>query len=376
MDSDLLFPNNYAESRERFRQNFTRVKRRWPGARLERLALPIPGEDLTLDWIEAPAGQSEKLLIFTLGEHGVEAFVGSGMLALFLDNYLDQLDAENISLLLVHAINAWGMQHGRRVNENNVDLNRSFVADLKELDPTFNPEYRQLATLLVPQAPAGGSAGFWLRLAGALASQGASVLRKATLLGQYHTPAGIYYGGNDPQPETQQMMELYHRWIPAYPRVLHLDMHTGYGPRWQMSVVASPLESRSSAEMAHDFGYPRVVKADPSEFYSIQGDMIDYVYGLAQREARDTHLFAASFEFGTYGDSLLATLRSLKTSVEENQLMHYGARKTSVRARIARNFVELFNPGDPAWREKALADASLAFEGILRGEGFIKSALS
>jgi hypothetical protein len=371
MDSDLLFPNSYAESRERFRQNFTRVRQRWPGARLERLPLPIPGEDLTLDWIEAPAGQPEKLLIFTLGEHGVEAFVGSGMLALFLDNYLDQLNAENTSLLLVHAINAWGMQHGRRVNENNVDLNRSFVADPKDLDPASNPEYRQLAALLVPQEPAGGEMDFWLRLAGALASQGAGMLRKATLLGQYHTPGGIYYGGNDPQPETQQMMALYRRWIPAYLRVLHLDMHTGYGPRWQMSVVASPLEKRSSAEMAQDFGYPRVVKADPSEFYSIQGDMIDYVYGLVQHEARDTHIFAASFEFGTYGDSLLASLRSLKASVEENQLFHHGAQSDRVRARIARDFVELFNPGDPAWREKAVVDASVAFEGILRGEGFI-----
>ncbi len=372
MDSELLFPNSYAESRERFRQSLTRVRRRWSAASLERLALPIPGEDLTLDWIEAPAPQAERLLIFTLGEHGVEAFVGAGMLALFLDGYLEQLDAANTSLLLVHAINPWGMQHGRRVNEANVDLNRSFVASPQDLDPACNPDYRALDPLLNPREPAGGGAGFWLRLAQALAANGASALRRATLLGQYHTPAGIYYGGSEVQPETRQVMELYRRWIPAYPRVLHLDMHTGYGPRWQMSLVASPLESRSSAELARDFHYPRVVKADPSEFYSIQGDMIDYVYGLARREAPKTQLFAASFEFGTYGDSLLATIRSLKTSVEENQLAHHGARSEAARRKIARAFVELFNPGDPAWREKAVLDASLAFEGILRGEGFLQ----
>jgi hypothetical protein len=371
MDSELLFPSSYAESRERFRESLGRVKRHWPQARLERLTLPIPGEDLTLDWIEAPAPQAERLLIFTLGEHGVEAFVGSAMLALFLDGYLDRLDASNTSLLLVHTINPWGMQHGRRVNAANVDLNRSFVVRTEDLDPACNPDYRALDLLLNPRGPAGGQAGFWLRLAQALAANGVSALRRATLLGQYHTPQGIYYGGSEIQPETRQVMGLYRRWIPATPRVLHLDMHTGYGPRWQMSLVASPLETRSSPELARDHGYPRVVKADPSEFYSIQGDMIDYVYELARREAPGTQLFAASFEFGTFGDSLPATIRSLKASVEENQLAHHGARSEAARRRIGRAFVELFNPGDPAWRDKAVADASSAFEGILRGEGFI-----
>jgi len=47
-----------------------------------------------------------------------------------------------------------------------------------------------------------------------------------------------------------------------------------------MSIVNSYLEKRSSQEMSNTFKYPSVGKTTPAEFYSIQGDMIDYIYTL------------------------------------------------------------------------------------------------
>ena len=89
-----LFPGSYEESRARFRGEIHRVQRLWPSARLggHRLAL-VEDDDLTIDWIEAdPLERREKLLILTTGEHGIEGYVGSAMLCLFLEEFLNRLE--------------------------------------------------------------------------------------------------------------------------------------------------------------------------------------------------------------------------------------------------------------------------------------------
>jgi hypothetical protein len=85
---------------------------------------------------------------------------------------------------------------------------------------------------------------------------------------------------------------------------MHLDVHSGYGPRDQMSVVNSPLEPRSSEELVRAFDYPLIVKALPGEFYIMRGDMIDFVYRLQQAEFPALKLYATTLEFGTFGTSL------------------------------------------------------------------------
>ena len=198
------------------------------------------------------------------------------------------------------------------------------------------------------------------------------MLRRAALLGQYRHPQGIYYGGSALQPETREMIELYRALLASYLHLVQVDVHTGYGPRMQMTVVCSPLEPAEPAVLASRCGYPSVVKGDSDEFYAMQGDMIDGVYSLAA-EMPGRRLFAASFEFGTLGDSLLAGMRSLRALVWENQAYWHGA-APAIKAIVAREFGELFCPTEPAWRAKAQADARQALGGILRAEGLTGAA--
>jgi predicted deacylase len=333
---------------------------------------PVGGdENLTIDWMTADALQDKtRLLIFTTGEHGIEGYVGSTILQLFLREYLARLDPRSVGLLLVHAINPWGMEHRRRTNAANVDLNRNFQA----FDPSFNPEYARLAPLLMPQGPIRNlflsDLVFALRLSVSLIAFGPQTLRKAALLGQYRFPCGIYYGGEAPQEETRTMIELYRTRMREYEHIVHLDMHTGYGPRYQMSLVNSCLEPTDSREFVERFGYPRVVKSDPAEFYSIQGDMVDWVYTLVGNEFPGKRLYSTSFEFGTYGDSMLTALRSLRAMILENQL-HWFAASAGVQARIQHDFQELFFPEQDRWREAALTNARRALEGIFRAQDFL-----
>jgi len=370
-----LFPDSYEESRARFRQNLHRVQSLWPSARLA--AHPVDGdEDLTIDWIEADAlEEKEKLLALTTGEHGIEGYVGSAMLQLFFEQILPRLEPSSTGLLVVHAINPWGMKHRRRTNGANVDLNRNFVWDRSALDKSSNPDYAKLEPFLNPR---GSIRSLWLSnlsftcgLLWHLLRMGVQSIRGATLLGQYRFPRGIYYGGTSIQEETMVLMELYRQRLREYQHVVLLDMHTGYGPRYQMSLVNSCLEPRKSEELRQQFSYPLVAKSDPAEFYAMQGDMIDYLHTLVRQEFPDKRLYATSFEFGTLGDSLGATVRSLRAMVLENQMHWFGATTQEVRERIERDFAELFFPSEERWRAKAVADARQALRGILGAEGFL-----
>jgi hypothetical protein len=296
------------------------------------------------------------------------------MLDLFIDEFLPHLDSRTTGLVLMHAINPWGMHNRRRVNAANVDLNRNFVWNERDLDPTGNPDYASACTFFNPHLPLEGTAARLLSFTAGLVStilrMGAGRMKTAMLLGQYRFGSGIYYGGEARQPETLPVIELFQAALESYPSTLLLDMHTGYGPRRAMSIVNSAYERRSSGELKRDFGYPDVVKSNPSEFYAIQGDMIDYIYTLAKNAAPAKHLYATTFEFGTFGDSFAATLRSLRAIIDENCLKWYGASTPSVKDSVQQENTEMYNPSDPAWQSCAVDNARRAFEGILQAEGY------
>ena len=296
------------------------------------------------------------------------------MLKIFMDEFAPKLNPENTGLLLVHAINPYGMKNRRRYNENNADLNRNFLWD-ENFDPKINPDYEPLTPLLNPARPIANllasDIAFIARLIGRIVKLGILRIRQGTLSGQYRHPRGIQFGGESTQESTQVMRGLFQRAIDEYEQVVHLDMHTGYGPRYQMSMVNSALDKGTSEYFEKRFNYPLVVAATADEFYSIRGDMIDYIYGLQQRDYPTKKIYATSFEFGTLGDTLYGLFQSPRVMIHENRAYWHGAVNDKVHAEAKRGFEELFNPSATDWKEKAVKDAEQAFEGILKAEGYM-----
>lgn len=374
MNIPSLFPTSYEASRIRFRENLSIIQEKWANAELHHHALAYH-PDLTVDWIQADATKHpEKLMILSIGEHGAEGIVGSAMMQLFIEEYLPHLNPENTGILLVHAINPWGMKSMRRVNPNNVDLNRNFLAGEKAYVSSKNEGYALINAFLNPQESVKGrfiaNLVLFSKLVKNMIAPGEAAIRAGTLMGQFEFPQGLYFGGQQLEEETQLMMSLYRKTIQKYAHILHLDMHTGYGPRYQMSLVNSPLETRGSKELEELFAYPRIVAATPDEFYTMQGDMIDWMYKLVRSEFPEKKLYATAFEFGTFGDSLFAGIRSLKAMIFENQLHWHGASNQNVEKEVKEDFRELFAPTKLAWQEKATADVRSAFSGILKAEKF------
>jgi hypothetical protein len=375
-DITTIFPETYEASKERFRKNLTHIQKFWPKAQpfLHRLE---NYEDLSIDWIYSDAvEENKKVFILTTGEHGVEGYVGSAMLQRFIEEFMQHFDPNSTGLLLVHAINPWGMKNKRRTNPNNVDLNRNFVWEPEQIDPEFNADQSKVDGFINSSQRVGGYLGtslsYMVRLPLALLRMGGfKKFKRASLLGQFRNPSGVHYGGDQYQEEVQTMMALYRDTFQKYDQILHLDMHTGYGPRYQMSLVNSVFEKGNSVEFVKRFSYPLIVAANTDEFYELRGDMIDYIYTLRNNEFPEKRLYANSFEFGTYGDSIWAMIHSMRAMALENQAHEYGCRDKNTLMRVKRDFQELFFPQAKDWQEKALADADQAFDGIFKAEGFI-----
>lgn len=370
---DSLFPQSYEASRTRYLREAEALGARWSSRRLERHVLKH-SSDLSMDWLWAEPHTKENLVMISTAEHGIEGYMGSAVMKVFMEEFAPRLNPEHTGLLLLHAINPWGMQQRTRVNPNNVDLNRNFLLD-DTYNTAINPDYDLIQGLVNPKGPVRAlnleALSFLLRVIGSLISPGQRRVQAASLLGQHRHPKGIYYGGAERQEETAVVMELYQEALTKYRHFIQVDLHTGYGPRDQMTIIVPPLDSTPSAEAMRKFNYPLVQKVDPDEFYAISGDMEEYVYRLRDAQFPDRLVFAGGFEFGTFGDSLLARIRSLRATVLENQIRQHGAVSAQAREQVQQEYEELFFPRAPMWRAKALADSRQAFEGILRAFGLL-----
>ena len=366
-------PATYESSRDQFRAALASLSNRWAGSRLLSHSL-ADNSDLTIDVISADATRDkQKLLILTTGLHGIEGYVGAAVLQLFIEEYLPRLDPETTGLLLVHPINAYGMKHRTRVNKNSVDLNRNFEENFDSLKP-LNSYYESLAHLLNPARPLINP--FYEKLAFArnvlkALPKGASHIREAALMGQYRVHNGMYFGGFEPQAETKFIQKIVGDAVSDYAQIVLLDIHTGYGPRWQMTLVNPPSEKQTAKETATRFNVPLVAGVNPDEFYTIHGDMVEYFHKMVASKYPDKKVYAGAFEFGTYGESLLQGIHSLQTTALENTLRWFGG-SDAMHTWMKREYNELFVPANPKWWQKAQADARQAFDGILSAEEYFK----
>ena len=368
------FAETYEENRAKFRNLLAPIKEIWPNTELHQLSIDPPSDDLTIDVLRAsPSDRYDKLLFISTGLHGIEGYIGAAVQHLFAVEFLKLLNPLNTGVCFIHAVNPWGMKNRRRVNEHNVDLNRNFNYDESGKLDLVNSAYDRAGYLLNPDRALKrpNSLFFYLRLLNLILSMGPAVFREAVLFGQYRYPKGLYYGGSSLEPSSEQMNNLFRNAIQPYRQVLYIDMHSGYGPREQMTLVNSTYERRDSASLQKAFEYPLVVKTDPEEFYQMRGDMVDYFYQVMDNHYADKNFFGTSFEFGTFGESFLAVIKSLRVMVNENRLFHHGAVSEKVAERARVEFEALFNPPDDEWKEKALHDARQAFKGILKAEGFV-----
>lgn len=223
------FSTSYAQARVQFLEAAART-----GWQLSAYAHPLPGrdgEDLATDVAVGGDMGSPRVLLVSSACHGIEGYCGSGIQVALLNHpdLLASARAAGVRLVLAHALNPHGFSFGRRVTQENVDLNRNFVDFAQPLPP--NPDYDQLHDALLPaQWPPTGEVEN--RLGQFVAARGYAAFQAALSQGQYRHPDGLFYGGQAPTWSRQTVQTLLRTEVGGH-GVSHLgwiDLHTGLGP--------------------------------------------------------------------------------------------------------------------------------------------------
>jgi len=328
------FSANYFIARDRFRQATVKA-----GGRLEQLPLQAKGptgEELGIDIAWFGADNPRRLLLHSSGIHGVEGFAGSAIQAQLLD-HLPALTPD-AALVIVHTLNPYGMAWLRRVNENNVDLNRNFRTN--GFYAGAPATYAQLDTFLNPRTPP--AFDFYLaRAACFLSRYGMAALKQSIVGGQYEFPKGLFFGGRQLEEEARRYQEFLQTRLTMVEKAIVIDVHTGLGKFAQDSLL---VEAADHAHLRTVFGQ-RVTALQPDlgHAYRIEGGLESMIFRVFSKH-RPTFI---GQEFGTYGP--IKVLHALR---EENRWHHYG--EGTLDHATKRSLKETFCPEDETWRRAVL----------------------
>lgn len=334
------FSSDYAEARDRFRA---------ATAGVEHGSIPVIG-DLTMDWAWTGSADASRVLVTTSGVHGVEGFAGGAAQLEII-----ALPTTDIATLHVHAINPYGWANLRRVNENNVDLNRNFEPDGGYAGAA--PAYAALDAMLNPPTPPGGLDPFWLQAAWAVASQGYGALKNAVVSGQYQFPKGLFYGGTALEAGPAAVLSFLVGRLRGRERVVHVDWHSALGRYGGRTLLLEgkvpPAEiARVKAALGEDV---RTWDPKDPQGYLIRGGMTAAVMARLPGVRYD----GLTCEFGTLANlAVLARLRA------ENRLHHWGRPTADHPAKLGMR--EAFAPLDPDWQAQVLTHAREMHAGCAR----------
>jgi len=325
------------------------------GASLHALPIDAPGPDglaLTIDVAHLGSADAARMVVVSSGVHGVEGVFGSTVQRAVLAEGLAQRAADaGVALLMLHALNPFGFAWGRRVNEDNVDLNRNFLTAGQSF--AGSPDgYAALDAFLNPPTAPSATDGltFFPRAALRIARHGMPALKNAVAGGQYDFPRGLFYGGSGPTQTQDHLRRVLPELCGAAERVLHVDLHTGLGAWGTYRLfVDHGWGSTGLASLRGWFG-PGVEPWEPEQgvSYEIRGGLGAWCKELLPGIEYD--VLAA--EFGT-----LHALRVVRALHLENRGWHMLQRQDPRGVALRRALVDTFAPPAASWRRQTVPAA-------------------
>ncbi len=339
MSFAAAFSPDYPTARSRFRSTAAAA-----GARLQSHRIDAAGPDgveLSIDVAAWGGPERRRAVVVSGGLHGVEGLLGSAVQSAWVEERFrrDALPGD-VRLVMLHGLNPFGFAWRRRVNEDNVDLNRNFLLP-GEPYAGAPPHYPELDGLLNPPSPPSGCEPLRVKAILAELRLGRGVLLQTLPVGQHDFPKGLFFGGRGPSQTHRIVAENFAAWLGGAEEVLHVDLHTGLGPSGGYVVWPSgPVDSPEALRLRERLGGSAVGK-----YYPSRG-----AWG-AWCEARfaDRRYQFATAEFGTYPQFRVgAALRA------ENRA-HFWCPPGDPRLdRAKAELVEAFAPSDPRWRDAAV----------------------
>lgn len=317
------------------------------------------GADLAIDTAEWGDPHAAEVTLVVSGTHGIEGFCGSALQTHWTEDHAVLLDSSLGSdhrVVMVHALNPFGFAWSRRVNEDNVDLNRNFI-DWTAVPP-HNDAYDDLAALLVPDA---WDEATQQRTSAALFERandlGVVGLQAAITAGQYRHPDGVFYGGDRPTWSNHWLTTWTATSLEGCERLCIIDLHSGLGA-WGAGEYIVHHPSSHPAFARADARWPAARSSADGASVSVllSGDWLERVETLLPH----VEVTSAALEFGTVDPiSVLHALRS------DAWLWAHGAPRSDAGDAVRAEVRAAFADDDPAWLSRLRDQFSDAMSGAL-----------
>jgi hypothetical protein len=317
------------------------------------------GEELAIDIATIGPAEPARALVVVSGVHGVEVFAPSAAQCELLERVAPGSLPNDLAVVLVHALNPWGVAHGRRQNESNVDLNRNWRRG--EVVPVRNEAYDEIHHLVCPDDEALPSSDDLLAGLGPFVDErGVGWVADAITSGQYHHPDGLHFGGDRTEESCAIVEREVRRLIGSVTDLLVVDLHTGHGPYGEMTLLsAAPVGSEHDRFLRDTFS-----DVDSSGEIDSKGagdakagQVAPGIAGLVP----DAFACSVIAEVGTTHD-----LEQLDATFHEQWVFRHGDPDDPAHRAVRRRYLHNFTPDDPGWEDSArrglrtVLDAALA----------------
>ncbi len=317
------------------------------------------GELLYLDTARFGPADAPNTLVLISSTHGVEGHCGSGAQIAWLRSGGAAKLPKDTGALVVHAINPHGFAWGRRVNEDNVDLNRNFVDHDKPYPR--NDGYNELATAILPRQWDETASAETERAFQAYAQKhGVFGLQGALSGGQYAHPNGIFYGGNKPTWSNRTIRAIAREELGRARRVGVIDFHTGLGPFGHGELICTvPPGSKSFERSKAWYG---AELTSPESGTSTSAVVVGCMTDSFPQELPDAEVTSVALEYGTYAvPEVLGAVR------EDNWVHQRGDLKSAQGKAMKANMKERFFPSGDKWRDMVWTRADQTIGWALKG---------
>jgi hypothetical protein len=335
------FSGTYGEARARFLAAAAEAGA-WLTHRIHPSKSP-DGSEIATDVARIGPASARNILGLGSGTHGVEGFCGSGVeTALLASGFAENLPADT-ALVFIHAINPWGFAWGRRVNEDNVDLNRNFL-DHEKPRPE-NPGYEAIYDAVNPKeltetALAEGRAA----MKAYAEAHGPAALQHALTAGQYTYPEGVQYGGRKPVWSNATLRDIIRSEMGSAERIVYIDIHSGLGARGHGEVICTAPETSDVYKRMHGWWGDIVhsTRAQGSVSSDVPGSITEaFVQELPGREVTPCGL-----EFGTIAMNAVAA-----ALVSDNWLHRNGGMDNPMAPAIKKQIRDAFYVDEDDWKD-------------------------
>ena len=368
MMARLWFSKSYAEAAGRFAIACQELTSAGHNVSHQRLKLGIQGpeaEELAIDIAVIGSLDSGKAIMSSSGVHGVEGYPGSAIQLSIMDKLAKAPPFDDHAVILIHAVNPYGMAWWRRFNENNVDLNRNFL----RLDEHYSgvPEgYEEVKDFINPKTvPKKREPSFNIRALMLILRCGFNNIKQAVAEGQYQYPTAIQYGGSKLEKGPTMLIEWLTTNLASINKLFAIDHHTGLGPSGHDTLLL-PLElrvdDREKFEKLQNLfpGHIELLDSKSGIGYEIKGDIHQ---GLVNRFPNISWTYFTQ-EFGTF-----KPIKVIRANRDENRWTQWGGHVDEAGAKnhwSRNNLLRIFNPNDSKWQEKVISRGNIVFDSAIQ----------